>query len=72
MPSTITYIAIDGERLDFVVPKGCNRQLVARAVKAIHEGKNADLVTRGLVGGEYRLLIDIIESLQAHRVPQAV
>jgi hypothetical protein len=47
-PRTIVYVAQDGERLTFDVPKTVNRVLVARAIKRIHEGANPDLVIRGL------------------------
>jgi hypothetical protein len=67
---SITYIALDGERLDFPVKKTVNRHLVASAVKRIHQGQDADRAVRGLTSAEYALVLQIIEKLQNHRVPE--
>lgn len=69
---TVVYVAMDNERLTFNVPKGVNRIMVARAVRRIHEGANPDLVTRGLTHAERDLLLDIVGTLEEHRIPQAV
>jgi hypothetical protein len=68
--SAIQYVALDGERLEFEVPKGANRGLVVSCIKKIHHGKNADLAVRGLTRTELDLVMNIVESLQNHRVPE--
>ena len=72
MKASIHYVATDGERLVFPIPRGVNRVLVARAVKRIHEGANPDLAVRGLTDSEHALLLDIVGALEEHRLPVAV
>lgn len=73
MPAqTIAYVGYDGERLTFEVPKGANRVLIARCIRRIHEGANPDLAVRGLTDAEHGLVLEIVASLEEHRVPQAV
>ena len=69
---TIAYIAYDGTRCEFEVPKGANRSLVARAVRKIHDGANPDMATRGLTETERGLLLNIVAKLENHRIPAAV
>jgi hypothetical protein len=69
---TIQYMAMDGERLTFDVPKGINRSLVVSAIKKMHQGQNPDLAVRGLTRPEVALLLNIVESLQKHSIPEAV
>jgi hypothetical protein len=69
---TVVYVAQDGERLTFEVPSAVNRVLVARAVRRIHEGANPDLVVRGLTDSEHSFLLDIVGTLEEHRLPLAV
>ena len=68
----MVYVAYDGQRLEFKVVKGVNRALVARAIRKIHDGGDADLVTRGLTEPEVALLLDVVSTLESHRVPVAV
>jgi hypothetical protein len=69
---TIAYVAYDGTRCEFTIPKGVNRALVARAIQKIHKGGDADLVTRGLTRAEVDLLLEVVATLQDHRIPAAV
>jgi hypothetical protein len=38
----------------------------------MHQGKNPDLAVRGLTRPEVALLLNIVESLQKHSIPEAV
>jgi 5,10-methylene-tetrahydrofolate dehydrogenase/methenyl tetrahydrofolate cyclohydrolase len=69
MPRPIAYRGLDGTMVEFPIPKHVNRHMVARAVKAIHLGHDADLAVRGLTPGEYALLLNIIAELENHRIP---
>jgi hypothetical protein len=68
--TAIGYMGLDGSRLSFEVPKGLNRSLVVSAIKKIHHGKNPDLAVRGLTRAELDLVLNIVESLESHRVPE--
>ena len=72
MSNPISYIGQDGERLDFTVPRGVTRGLVVSAIKKIHHGGNADLAVRGLTRSELDLVLNIVDSLESHRIPETV
>jgi hypothetical protein len=69
MPATIAYRGMDGTLCEFTIPKNVNRHMVAKAVKAIHHGADADLAVRGLTPVEYDLLLTIVAKLENHRIP---
>ncbi len=71
-PQHLVYVAYDGTRCEFEVPKGANRALAARAVQKIHQGRDADLATRGLTRAEVDLVLEVVTTLQDHRIPAAV
>ena len=66
---TIQYVALDGERLTFEVPKTANRPLIARAVKNISGGGDVDLAVACLTQSEQDTVLDIIAALEAHAPP---
>ena len=66
---TIVYVALDGERLTFDIPKNANRPLIAKAVKRIHQGDDIDLSVRALTDAEQAVVFDIVASLEAHAPP---
>lgn len=68
MARSMVYIGLDGERLDFPVPKGVNRHLVARAIRSIHGGSDPDLAVRGLTDPEQAMVLEVVATLEEHRI----
>lgn len=66
MNRQITFVAMDGQRLTFAIPRACNAYLVQKACEKAHKGLEPELVDFGLTRRETELVAEIVASLEGH------
>ncbi len=61
------FIALDGERVEFAIPRGVNGYLAKRAIEKAHRGEEAELVDFGLTRREVEFVAEVVAKLEEHR-----
>jgi hypothetical protein len=63
----LRFKALDGQDVEFKIPKGVNPYLARRAIERAHQGDDAALVDYGLLRSEVEFVAKVVATLEAHR-----